>query len=683
MLNKALLIFLLVSPFNLFSQSNKHPVVGSKFYFAPQQPGRANLVQQGEKFIFSNKVLTFEIYKENKQWFLNGRNLLTNEIVKIKNPLFEIKPHIGLAINSSDSVLGNVDSKIDIVPIIKVGMNLESNFNGKMLMLSFLDKRGNFRFEVKLSLRDGSNYLSKVVKVTALKRVKTKEMRLWSVNSDLFNPIGTVLGSPLASNSFFLTYEHPVSKIIYKSKNKILTLSKIRKMDKGDWFIDSGAIGILVPSQFRRSFNHYLERRRAAPYFQFLHYNSWYDIAWYERPFSADECVDVIQGWKNNFIDPYNIKMDSFVLDDGWDDYEKVWEFHPTRFPDGFTPLNKLANKFGSGIGVWISPAGGYLGEQTKRLEAGKKMGLAQNSSGFEMSKKSYYDYFKNICINMIEKYNINYFKFDRLAGDFGEEQMLEDKEASLRLAVELREYNPELFINITVGTWPSPFWLMHGDSTWRGGGGDVDLWGKGNNNQKWLNFRDGATYNGVISRAPWYPVSSLMIIGIVYADLGLAADLDGDIIDWERQVKSYFASGVNLQEMYINYRLLKPEHWSILAKWAKWSKAREDLFADSHWVGGNPNKNEIYGWASWNGERATLALRNPDDRKTTINIKLKDVLELPEIQNGSYYLIETKLNENGENIGKQRVKLRFDEEYSIEIDAFEVMVFDIIALTS
>ena len=41
-----------------------------------------------------------------------------------------------------------------------------------------------------------------------------------------------------------------------------------------------------APGQLRRAFLYYLERERAHPYRPFLHYNSWYDIAW--QPFALN-----------------------------------------------------------------------------------------------------------------------------------------------------------------------------------------------------------------------------------------------------------------------------------------------------------------------------------------------------------------------------------------------------------
>lgn len=90
------------------------------------------------------------------------------------------------------------------------------------------------------------------------------------------------------------------------------------------------------------------------------------------------------------------------------------------------------------------------------------------------------------------------------------------------RLMAELRQIGPELYINLTYGTWGSPFFLLHGDSTWRGGG-DANVWGdKGPTSHRWMNYRDGETYNNIVKPSPLFPINSLMLCGMVYSQHGL-----------------------------------------------------------------------------------------------------------------------------------------------------------------
>ena len=61
-------------------------------------------------------------------------------------------------------------------------------------------------------------------------------------------------------------------------------------------------VGLAPAGQARRAFLYYLERERPRPYQPFLHYNSWYDIAW--SPFALNEtnCLEAVRLFGERFI---------------------------------------------------------------------------------------------------------------------------------------------------------------------------------------------------------------------------------------------------------------------------------------------------------------------------------------------------------------------------------------------
>jgi hypothetical protein len=197
----------------------------------------------------------------------------------------------------------------------------------------------------------------------------------------------------------------------------------------------------------------------------------------------------------------------------------------------------------------------------------------------------------------MINKYGVNHFKFDGLAaGAAG--GLMRDGDAMLRLLAELRAVKPDLYVNQTTGTWPSPFWLIHVDSTWRGGGDD-GFRGAGSKRQQWITYRDMETYQRVVRRAPLYPINSLMTCGIIFAvnEQNLKS---ADERDFRDEVRSFFGSGTQLQELYVTPKLLSERHWDLLAEAAAWSRRRAGTLVDVHWVGGDPGAAQAYGWAAW-----------------------------------------------------------------------------------
>jgi len=212
----------------------------------------------------------------------------------------------------------------------------------------------------------------------------------------------------------------------------------------------------------------------------------------------------------DKLVQARGVRMDSFLFDDGWDDNKTLWKFH-AGFPNGFTPLKAAAAKYHAGIGVWLSPFGGYDEAKKQRLKYASQFGYETNASGFSIAGPKYYQRFHDICLEMVQQYGVNQFKFDGLAAGAkaNESGLTRDGDAMLRLVEDLRAAKPDIYINQTTGTWPSPFWLLYVDSTWRGGA-DHDFQGKGSWCQQWMTYRDTQTYENVVKVAPLYPLNSL-----------------------------------------------------------------------------------------------------------------------------------------------------------------------------
>ena len=122
----------------------------------------------------------------------------------------------------------------------------------------------------------------------------------------------------------------------------------------------------------------------------------------------------------------------------------------------------------------------------------------------------------------MIEKYGVNQFKFDG-TGNANEvikgSEFDSDFDAAIHLIGELRAKKPDLYVNLTTGTYPSPFWLLYADSIWRGGD-DHSFAGVGTNRQRWITYRDSQIYRWVVEEGPLFPMNSLMLHGLIYARL-------------------------------------------------------------------------------------------------------------------------------------------------------------------
>jgi hypothetical protein len=400
-------------------------------------------------------------------------------------------------------------------------------------------------------------------------------------------------------------------------------------------FVTSSVWGVTPHKQLRRGFLYYVERERANPYHQFLHYNSWYDLSYADRTLNDSLCLDRIKIYGDSLIIERQTKMKAFLFDDGWDDYHTLWRFNP-GFTNGFINIKKAAELLDAGIGVWLSPWGGYDIRKPLRIEYGKKQTppFETNENGFSLTGPVYYSRFKEVTSDFINKYNVSIFKFDGVGAGNGAGgasiAYQKDIEAFLMLLTELRKLKPDLFLSLTIGTWPSVYWLKYGDATWRAGD-DTGLKGKGSLRQQWITYRSAEAYKNIVLRSRLYPLNAVMYHGITIADQGIPGKLEMDQKSIADEIWSFFGTGTSLQEMYINPHKLNSADWDCLAKAISWARENENVMADVHWVGGDPSKEQVYGYAAWSKDHGILSLRNPSPEKKSFLVDVGKVFELPE----------------------------------------------------
>jgi len=405
----------------------------------------------------------------------------------------------------------------------------------------------------------------------------------------------------------------------------------------------SSVIGVAPPGQMRRAFNGYLDRERAHPYRQFPHYNSWYDLN-IDRPdcrMTETEMLKSLDAIGNELTTKRGVKLASFVMDDGWDSRNTVWDFND-GFPQGFTNVARAAARYDAGIGLWMSPWGGY-GGRDQRIAAGRPFGYETNGNGFSMAGKKYRAHFLETGLRMIRDYHANFFKFDGMGGgamsDGGDNAYANDMDAIIGVCGDLRKAEPDLFISATVGTWPSPFWLRYVDSIWRQGD-DAGLAGVGNGRERWITYRDATVYSRIVQRGPLYPIQSLMVHGIIIGERGIPAQMDRTDESVEHEARSFFGTGTDLQELYLTPHLLTSAMWDSIAESAKWAHSHADCLVDSHWIGGNPGALEVYGFAGWIPGKGVLTLRNPSDKPQVFDLDIGTAFELPRDHTADVYVL-------------------------------------------
>lgn len=567
------------------------------------------------------------------------------------------------------------------------GKAIEATFSGHGLSIRW-----------RAVLRDGSHYLRTEMDITALrdidmhaiiamdytgKPVKTAEMP---------GVVGNTRGAIIASPEIFAGLETPTgNNSVMVADDGSFRLegvwSRHTVMKKGTTWDISAVAGLVAPGQQRRSVLAYSERERAVPWRPMNIYNSWYELnidrnnsPTYDNHMTIAECEDIVEHWKQKLFKENNAAIDAFVWDDGWDNYG-TWTFNK-NFPNGFHEVDSIAATIGAGIGGWLGPVGGYGGSGEMRRAYWKDRG------GMQLSNPEYYDTFLAACKNMIDNFDFRFFKLDGISaqavsigpdpGYTGEE----NAEAIIDIEKQVRKMRPDMFFNTTVGTWASPFWFHFTDAVWRQEADWSAIGDQGDDRERWITYRDHMVYDKFIQDSPLCPINTLMTHGVILTgkgDVSKTMDYDGIV----RELRCAYACGSGMVELYTDYELLDSinggQLWKDIAECITWQKKNADVLPDAHWVGGNPwdgKKANVYGWASWNGKKATLALRNPSETAQTFNTTLREALDIPAYVKGAVKLSDAFSQSALPGLDLSR-PVDIDTPLALDLPPLSVFVYD------
>ncbi len=502
---------------------------------------------------------------------------------------------------------------------------------GRSVVVTLRDPEERLEVVWRGVLRDGSGYVRQELTVRALAGdVPLREISLFDFTAPRTWVSGTVRGTPIVVGDAYYAFEHPLANNGVDGDRVRCRMPRTLPLRRGATLEVSSVAGVTRSGQLRRDFLAYVERERAHPYRTFLHYNSWYDIGYFSK-FSEADALGAVNAFGAELHEKRGVTLDSFLFDDGWDDPTTLWRFN-SGFPDGFANVRDATRKYGAAPGVWMSPWGGYGKPHDDRVAYGKQQGFETNERGFALSGPVYYQRFRDTCMDMIRRFGVNQFKFDgtgNAASTTPGSSFDSDFDAAIHLIGELRAEKPDLYVNLTTGTYPSPFWLRYADSIWRGGE-DHSFAGVGSSRQRWITYRDADTYDHVVRAGALFPLSSLMLHGLIYAKSAHNLNTDPGN-DFASEVHAYFGNGTQLQEMYVTPALLTKENWDTIAEHAKWSRGNAETLFDTHWIGGDPLRLEPYGWAAWSAKKGIVTLRNPSERPQVMAIDAGSALELPE----------------------------------------------------
>lgn len=641
--------------------------VPAQVYYAEVNPGKAVPEEKGGIYSLRNDILAveFTIRKGAIQTVAFRDYSDKRKFIFSPSMLFNIALQSGTAIGLDQLRINHPVKQLK-------GRDEKGNF--VKTVFSFTDSISGLQLTWQVILYDEANYV--IHQYNFQSAFPVKELRALSIPEE-YKPVvyGKVAGSPVICGNTFWAIENPMFAAGKKGTALDLTIQPFVADSTGD-YEETMVWGTTPDNGMRRGFLYYLEHRRPAPYNPYIYYDSWYDLSYGLNVLTEQDCTDRVRTWGDSLA-KRGAALDCFLWDSGWDDWYNMWEFNK-KMPDRFRNINTVAGQYNARSGAWLSPWGGYDEFIVERLAAAKKKfpQYRINERGFTLTDTAYYNYFRKTILDLIKYDKVALFKIDGVgdgkdASSAGEHS--QEMHAFIRMMKEIRRQQPTVRLNLTVGTWPSPFWLFLGDNIWKGGE-DYGASAEGNKRQQWMNFRDAGVYN-CISRAPLCPVSSLMFHGITIANYGATAGYEMDDAYIADDIWAFFGNGSSLQELYINPHKLSTNNWNELARAIRWSRSRKGILVDSHWIGGNPSGGEVYGFGSWNPDGAVLMLRNPGSETVRYTVILKTILQLPESFNGLYQIYDVR---------QQRVEKTVHSLRPVEflLRPFEVKVLDLKLLT-
>ncbi|QDU62474.1 hypothetical protein Pan216_33410 [Planctomycetes bacterium Pan216] len=361
-----------------------------------------------------------------------------------------------------------------------------------------------------------------------------------------------------------------------------------------------------------------------------LQYNSWYDRrGWELNPKQLRATYELFQ---EKLLDPYSLRFDAFMVDDGWQDRDSLWQPN-NGWPKGFPPFAQWLESRGSHLGLWLPLTGYQL-----NTDWGEQRGyeVANHRKRYYcVCGPKYQQALGEVLKSHLRSAKINALKHDFNFLDSGRADLghpltkRHEREAGTDALLDLmtleRAEHPDVFIALTSQIWPSPWWLSTVDSLWMGGSDHAVDWRVAQFGARAaeMTYRDGRLFRLLRVDRAAVPASALMTHGLILGRYDGTRPRE-TIEEWSDYVAMYFGRGTLLQELYLSPDLVPEEFWPMLGSTIRWAQANTSTLAHTRMIGGRPESGEPYGYIHWSKDKGIACLRNPSHRPSTMTLTTK-----------------------------------------------------------
>lgn len=464
----------------------------------------------------------------------------------------------------------------------------------------------------------------------------------------------SALGQPVYINGLFLGSEFPLAENNIDNNTVYCRYFNGKRFDMLNlncghtfktWNTVVGAARGLEQEVIREDFLTYIRNisRKIKPRFQ---YNSWYD---HMHDITNENIISSFKEIEDNLSKTMVPPLDSYVVDDGFVDWDAdFWKFN-SKFPNELYPAASIAKKLSSEFGLWNGPRGGYNNKTPifgKHMERAGKGGYNRAAADVCVSST---DYIKNITdyyIDCDRKFDINYWKLDgfllracpsnkhgHMTGGFN--QMYQYTEmwenwinVFRKLRITRESAGKDLWINQTSYCNASPWFLQWADSLWIQNSGDIGFTDKADNGEKLsdrdvdrvLTYRDGRYYDFSVTRNYQFPHEFIYNHDPIYGNTAKISMTDEE---FRKYMFMMATRGTAFWELYYSYNMFNTAKWRINADALRFIRNNYEILKTSRFIGGSPTNGEVYGYSSWTENSGIISLRNPSNKSQSFTIHL------------------------------------------------------------
>lgn len=463
------------------------------------------------------------------------------------------------------------------------------------------------------------------------------------------------------------------------------------KQMNGQWLASEAVVEAITPAdQLKTRFMKYIGDIRVSPLKPYILYNTWYDLRAPEMVTDPGNILNekninrIIGEFETNMTEPFGLTLDAFVLDDGWDVYRSDWKLRGDAFPGGLVPISQRLAKSGTRLGIWLGPTGGYS-HRDRRVEWMKAHGYETVGDQMCLAGSRYRRLLKERVVDFVTDAKVGYFKWDGIQflcsePDHGHPQGIYSRrwvmESLMEMCGAVRREDPDLFLNITSGTWLSPWWVKYANTIWMQGHdyGYADVPSISRRDRA-MTYRDYVLFDGLREKGFWFPMANLMTHGIIKGHLQKLGGESEPLDKFTDNALLYVARGVAMWELYVSPDLLNSREWKAIADAMKWARDRFPILMTTEMVGGNPGRQEAYGYVHARDNQVVIAARNPGINPAVLSVELNTDLginpsakELVLEKTYPYRWISPRLTGYGDKI-------------ELQLAGFETAVFELFPL--